>query len=129
MPHAQRTGKRPQHKGNQMKLVTAIIKPFKLEEVRSALTDLGLQGMTVTEVKGYGRQKGHTEIYRGAEYAVSFLPKIKIEVVVPEGTVDKAVEAIVRTARTGQIGDGKIFVSPIEHAVRVRTGETDDSAI
>jgi nitrogen regulatory protein PII len=103
-----------------MKLVTAIIKPFKLEEVRSALTDLGLQGMTVTEVKGYGRQKGH---------AVSFLPKIKIEVVVPEGTVDKAVEAIVRTARTGQIGDGKIFVSPIEHAVRVRTGETDDSAI
>jgi nitrogen regulatory protein P-II 2 len=112
-----------------MKLVTAIIKPFKLEEVRSALTDLGLQGMTVTEVKGYGRQKGHTEIYRGAEYAVSFLPKIKIEIVVPSGTVDKAVEAIVRSARTGQIGDGKIFVSPIEHAVRVRTGETDDSAI
>ena len=112
-----------------MKLVTAIIKPFKLEEVRSALTDLGLQGMTVTEVKGYGRQKGHTEIYRGAEYAVSFLPKVKIEVVVPSGTVDKAVEAIVRAARTGQIGDGKIFVSPIDHAVRVRTGETDDSAI
>ena len=95
-----------------MKLVTAIIKPFKLEEV-----------------KGYGRQKGHTEIYRGAEYAVSFLPKVKIEVVVPAGTVEKAVEAIVRTARTGQIGDGKIFVSPIDHAVRVRTGETDDSAI
>jgi nitrogen regulatory protein P-II 2 len=112
-----------------MKLVTAIIKPFKLEEVRSALTDLGLQGMTVTEVKGYGRQKGHTEIYRGAEYAVSFLPKIKIEIVVPSGNVDKATEAIVRSARTGQIGDGKIFVSPIEHAVRVRTGETDDSAI
>jgi len=112
-----------------MKLVTAVIKPFKLEEVRTALTDLGLQGMTVTEVKGYGRQKGHTEIYRGAEYTVSFLPKIKIEVVVPANTVDKAVEAIVRTARTGQIGDGKIFVSPIEHAVRVRTGETDDSAI
>ena len=112
-----------------MKLVTAIIKPFKLEEVRSALTDLGLQGMTVTEVKGYGRQKGHTEIYRGAEYAVSFLPKVKLEVVVPSGVVDKAVEAIVRAARTGQIGDGKIFVSPIEHAVRVRTGETDDSAI
>jgi nitrogen regulatory protein P-II 2 len=112
-----------------MKLVTAIIKPFKLEEVRSALTDLGLQGMTVTEVKGYGRQKGHTEIYRGAEYAVSFLPKVKIEVVVPSGSVDKATEAIVRAARTGQIGDGKIFVSPIEHAVRVRTGETDDSAI
>ena len=112
-----------------MKLVTAVIKPFKLEEVRSALTDLGLQGMTVTEVKGYGRQKGHTEIYRGAEYAVSFLPKVKIEVVVPSGSVDKAVESIVRTARTGQIGDGKIFVSPIEQAVRVRTGETDDSAI
>jgi nitrogen regulatory protein P-II 2 len=112
-----------------MKLVTAIIKPFKLEEVRSALTDLGLQGMTVTEVKGYGRQKGHTEIYRGAEYAVSFLPKIKIEVVVPSAIVDKAVEAIVRTARTGQIGDGKIFVSAIEHTVRIRTGETDDNAI
>ena len=112
-----------------MKLVTAIIKPFKLEEVRSALTDLGLQGMTVTEVKGYGRQKGHTEIYRGAEYAVNFLPKIKIEVVTPSATVDKAVEAIVRTARTGQIGDGKIFVSAIEHTVRIRTGETDDNAI
>jgi nitrogen regulatory protein P-II 2 len=112
-----------------MKLVTAIIKPFKLEEVRAALTGLGLQGMTVTEVKGYGRQKGHTEIYRGAEYAVNFLPKVKIEVVVPSGTVDKAVEAIVRSARTGQIGDGKIFVSAIDHAVRVRTGETDDGAI
>jgi nitrogen regulatory protein P-II 2 len=112
-----------------MKLVTAIIKPFKLEEVRSALTDLGLQGMTVSEVKGYGRQKGHTEIYRGAEYAVSFLPKVKIEVAVPTGSVDKAIEAIVRAARTGQIGDGKIFVSTIDHAVRVRTGETDDSAI
>jgi len=112
-----------------MKLVTAIIKPFKLEEVRAALTDLGLQGMTVTEVKGYGRQKGHTEIYRGAEYAVSFLPKVKIDVVVPSGSVDKAVEAIVRAAKTGQIGDGKIFVSAIDQAVRVRTGETDDSAI
>jgi nitrogen regulatory protein P-II 2 len=112
-----------------MKLVTAIIKPFKLEEVRSALTELGLQGMTVTEVKGYGRQKGHTEIYRGAEYEVSFLPKIKIEVVVPSHTMDKAIEVIARTARTGQIGDGKIFVSAIEHTVRIRTGETDDSAI
>ena len=112
-----------------MKLVIAIIKPFKLDEVRDALAKLGISGLTVSEVKGYGRQKGHTEIYRGAEYAVSFLPKIKIEVVVPSGTVDKAVEAIVRTARTGQIGDGKIFVSPIDHAVRVRTGETDDSAI
>ena len=120
---------RPSHKGNHMKLVTAIIKPFKLEEVRSALTDLGLQGMTVTEVKGYGRQKGHTEIYRGAEYAVSFLPKVKIEVVVPSGTVDKAVEAIVRTARTGQIGDGKIFVSPLEQVVRIRTGETGKDAL
>ncbi len=112
-----------------MKLVTAIIKPFKLEDVRSALSDLGLQGLTVTEVKGYGRQKGHTEIYRGAEYAVNFLPKIKVEVVVPSSAADKVVDAIVRTARTGQIGDGKIFVIPVEHVVRVRTGETDDSAI
>ena len=112
-----------------MKIVMAVIKPFKLDEVREALTALGVHGLTVTEVKGYGRQKGHTEIYRGAEYAVNFLPKIKIEVVVPSGSVDRAVEAIVRTARTGQIGDGKIFVSPIDHAVRVRTGETDDSAI
>jgi nitrogen regulatory protein P-II 2 len=112
-----------------MKLVTAIIKPFKLEEVRSALTDLGLQGMTVTEVKGYGRQKGHTEIYRGAEYAVSFLPKIKIEVVVASAQLDKAIEAISRAAKTGQIGDGKIFVSTVEHTVRIRTGETDDNAL
>jgi nitrogen regulatory protein P-II 2 len=112
-----------------MKLVSAIIKPFKLEEVRAALTDLGFQGMTVTEVKGYGRQKGHTEIYRGAEYAVNFLPKLKIEVVVPSSEVDKAIEAIIRTAKTGQIGDGKIFVSGIEHTVRIRTGETDDNAL
>ena len=112
-----------------MKLITAIIKPFKLEEVRSALTDLGLQGMTVTEVKGYGRQKGHTEIYRGAEYAVSFLPKVKIEVVVAAGDVDKTISAIVQSAKTGQIGDGKIFVSTVEHTVRIRTGETDDSAL
>ena len=112
-----------------MKLVTAIIKPFKLEEVRAALTDLGFQGMTVTEVKGYGRQKGHTEIYRGAEYAVSFLPKIKIEVVVAAGDSEKAVEAITRAAKTGQIGDGKIFVSTIEHTVRIRTGEADESAL
>jgi nitrogen regulatory protein P-II 2 len=112
-----------------MKLVTAIIKPFKLEEVRSALTELGFQGMTVTEVKGYGRQKGHTEIYRGAEYAVSFLPKIKIEVVVPSSDADKAVDAITRTAKTGQIGDGKIFVSSIEHTVRIRTGEADENAL
>ena len=112
-----------------MKLVTAIIKPFKLEEVRTALTDLGLQGMTVTEVKGYGRQKGHTEIYRGAEYAVSFRPKIKIEVVVSSGQLDKAIEAISKSAKTGQIGDGKIFVSTVEHTVRIRTGETDDNAL
>lgn len=112
-----------------MKLLTAIIKPFKLEEVRAALTDLGLQGMTVTEVKGYGRQKGHTEIYRGAEYAVSFLPKIKIEIVVPSEQVDKAAEAVQTAAKTGQIGDGKIFISPIDHTIRVRTGETDDTAL
>lgn len=112
-----------------MKLITAIIKPFKLEEVRSSLTDIGLQGMTVTEVKGYGRQKGHTEVYRGAEYAVSFLPKIKIEVVVADALVNKAVEAIVKAAKTGQIGDGKIFVSSIEHTLRIRTGESDDAAL
>ena len=112
-----------------MKMISAVIKPFKLEEVRAALTDLGLQGMTVTEVKGYGRQKGHTEIYRGAEYVVNFLPKVKIEVVVASGDVEKAVEAIVRAAKTGQIGDGKIFVSAIEHTVRISTGETDDSAL
>ncbi|MCB1522305.1 MAG: P-II family nitrogen regulator [Hyphomicrobiaceae bacterium] len=112
-----------------MKLITAIIKPFKLEEVRSALTDLGLQGMTVTEVKGYGRQKGHTEIYRGAEYAVSFLPKVKIEVVVGSDQVAKALAAIQAAARTGQIGDGKIFVSTIDNTVRIRTGETDSDAL
>ncbi|MFV0294728.1 MAG: P-II family nitrogen regulator [Hyphomicrobiaceae bacterium] len=112
-----------------MKLISAIIKPFKLEEVRSALTDLGLQGMTVTEVKGYGRQKGHTEIYRGAEYAVSFLPKVKLEVVVQDDDADKAVEAIATAARTGQIGDGKIFIIPVEHSLRIRTGETDDNAL
>jgi nitrogen regulatory protein P-II 2 len=112
-----------------MKLITAVIKPFKLEEVRSNLTDIGLQGMTVTEVKGYGRQKGHTEVYRGAEYAVSFLPKIKLEVVVADALVNKAVEAIVKAAKTGQIGDGKIFVSSIEHTLRIRTGESDDAAL
>ena len=112
-----------------MKLLTAIIKPFKLDEVRSALTDAGITGMTVTEVKGYGRQKGHTEIYRGAEYAVSFLPKIKVEVVVAADQVDRAIEVITRSAKTGQIGDGKIFVSPVEHSIRIRTGETDDAAL
>ena len=112
-----------------MKLITAIIKPFKLEEVRTALTDLGLQGMTVTEVKGYGRQKGHTEIYRGAEYAVNFLPKIRIEVAVPSERVGVVMDAIIASAKTGQIGDGKIFVTAIDQAVRIRTGETDVDAL
>lgn len=112
-----------------MKLVTAIIKPFKLEEVRDALLALGVHGMTVTEVKGYGRQKGHTEIYRGAEYLVNFLPKIRIEVAVPEDRADRVVEALAASAKTGQIGDGKIFVTPIERAVRIRTGETDADAL
>jgi nitrogen regulatory protein P-II 2 len=112
-----------------MKLVTAIIKPFKLDDVREALTSIGLEGMTVTEVKGYGRQKGHTEIYRGAEYAVNFLPKIKIDVVVGADAAEKAIEAIATAAKTGQIGDGKIFVSSIESVVRIRTGETDSNAI
>ena len=111
-----------------MKLVIAIIKPFKLDEVRDALTAIGVHGMTITEVKGYGRQKGHTEIYRGAEYAVNFLPKIRVEVAVPKERVDK-VDAIVSAAKTGQIGDGKIFVTPIEQAVRIRTGETDTDAL
>jgi nitrogen regulatory protein P-II 2 len=112
-----------------MKLVIAIIKPFKLEDVRDALTAVGVHGLTITEVKGYGRQKGHTEIYRGAEYAVNFLPKIKIEVAVPSDRVQRIVEAIVSSAKTGQIGDGKIFVMPVERAVRIRTGETDDNAL
>jgi nitrogen regulatory protein P-II 2 len=112
-----------------MKLVTAIIKPFKLEEVRDALTAVGVAGLTVTEVKGYGRQKGHTEIYRGAEYVVSFLPKLKIEVAVPSDRVERVVEAIVTAAKTGQIGDGKIFVMGIDHALRIRTGETDNDAL
>ncbi len=112
-----------------MKIVMAVIKPFKLDEVRDALTALGVQGLTVTEVKGYGRQKGHTEIYRGTEYAVSFLPKLKIEVAVPSESVDAVVEAITVAARTGQIGDGKIFVFPLDHVVRIRTGETDASAL
>jgi nitrogen regulatory protein P-II 2 len=112
-----------------MKLITAIIKPFKLEEVREALTALGIEGMTVTEVKGFGRQKGHTEIYRGAEYVVNLVPKIELKLVVPSDRADKIVEAIQTAARTGQIGDGKIFVSPIEHAVRIRTGELDDNAL
>jgi nitrogen regulatory protein P-II 2 len=112
-----------------MKIVMAVIKPFKLEEVRDALTTLGVHGLTVTEVKGYGRQKGHTEIYRGAEYAVSFLPKLKIEVAVPGELVSPVIEAITAAARTGQIGDGKIFVTSLERAVRIRTGETDADAL
>ena len=112
-----------------MKLVTAIVKPFKLEDVRDALMAVGVHGMTVTEVKGYGRQKGHTEIYRGAEYAVNFLPKIRIEVAVAEDDADRVVEAIGASAKTGQIGDGKIFVMPLEQAVRIRTGETDSDAL
>jgi nitrogen regulatory protein P-II 2 len=112
-----------------MKLVTAVIKPFKLEDVRDALNSMGVHGMTVTEVKGYGRQKGHTEIYRGAEYAVNFLPKLRIEIAVPSDRADKVVEAIGTAAKTGQIGDGKIFVTDIERAVRIRTGETDNDAL
>ena len=112
-----------------MKLVVAIIKPFKLDEVRQALTAIGVHGMTVTEVKGYGRQKGHTEIYRGAEYIVNFLPKLRIEIAVSSDLVAKSVEAITASARTGQIGDGKIFVTSIDHALRIRTGETDSDAL
>jgi nitrogen regulatory protein P-II 2 len=112
-----------------MKIVMAIIKPFKLDDVRDALTSIGVHGMTVTEVKGYGRQKGHTEIYRGAEYSVSFLPKLKIEVAVGSEQVDNVIEAITTAAKTGQIGDGKIFILSLEHAVRIRTGETDAAAL
>ena len=112
-----------------MKLVIAIIKPFKLDDVRNALGQIGVAGLTVTEVKGYGRQRGHTEIYRGAEYAVNFLPKLKIEVAVATDRADKVVETITATAKTGQIGDGKIFVIDMDHAVRIRTGETDSDAL
>ena len=112
-----------------MKLVTAIIKPFKLDEVREALSAIGVQGITVTEVKGFGRQKGHTELYRGAEYVVDFLPKMKVEVVVNEGDVERCIEAIVNSARTGKIGDGKIFVTAVERIVRIRTGEENENAV
>jgi nitrogen regulatory protein PII len=112
-----------------MKLVTAIIKPFKLEDVREALQEAGVEGLTVTEVKGYGRQKGHKEIYRGAEYAVNFLPKVRIDVVVPADLVPRVIEELSNHARTGEIGDGKIFVQPVEQAVRIRTGETDLAAL
>ena len=112
-----------------MKMITAVIKPFKLEEVREALAECGVTGLTVTEVKGFGRQKGHTELYRGAEYVVDFLPKVKVEVVVKTEDVDRCVDAIVNVARTGKIGDGKIFVTPVERVVRIRTGDLDDAAI
>ena len=112
-----------------MKKIEAIIKPFKLDDVREALTEIGITGMTVTEVKGFGRQKGHTEIYRGAEYAVDFLPKVKLELVLSDDQVERAIEVIVESARSGKIGDGKIFVLPVEEAVRIRTGETSDAAV
>lgn len=112
-----------------MKKIEAIIKPFKLDEVREALSEIGVTGLTVTEVKGFGRQKGHTELYRGAEYVVDFLPKVKVEVVVPESMVDSALEAITKSARTGKIGDGKIFVTTVEQVIRIRTGETGEAAI
>jgi len=112
-----------------MKMVTAIIKPFKLDDVRGALTDLGVSGMTVTEVRGFGRQKGHTELYRGAEYVVEFMPKSQIQVAVRDDMVEPTIEAILAAARTGKVGDGKVFVAPIEHTVRIRTGEEDDAAL
>ncbi len=112
-----------------MKLITAVIKPFKLDDTRDALSEVGIQGLTVTEVKGFGRQKGHTELYRGAEYVVDFLPKVKIELAIDDDRVDAAIEAITRSACTGKIGDGKIFVSPLEQAIRIRTGETGSEAL
>lgn len=112
-----------------MKKIEAIIKPFKLDEVREALSEVGINGLTVAEVKGFGRQKGHTELYRGAEYVVDFLPKIKVDIVLADELVDQAVEAIIRAAHTGKIGDGKIFVSPVEQVIRIRTGETGDAAV
>ena len=112
-----------------MKLITSIIKPFKLDEVREALAEVGVTGLTVTEVKGFGRQKGHTELYRGAEYVVDFLPKVKVEAVVPGDRAEAAIEAITKAARTGKIGDGKIFITPVEQVIRIRTGETNESAV
>ena len=112
-----------------MKKIDAIVKPFKLDEVREALSEIGVSGLTVTEVKGFGRQKGHTELYRGAEYVVDFLPKVKIEIVVADDAVEQAIEAIIKAARTGKIGDGKIFVTSVEQVVRIRTGETNEAAI
>ena len=124
-----RAGRNADHVGPPMKLVIAIIKPFKLDDVRNALGQIGIAGLTVTEVKGYGRQRGHTEIYRGAEYAVNLLPKLKIEVAGASARADKVVETITSTAKTGQIGDGKIFVVDVDHVVRIRTGETDTDAL
>ena len=112
-----------------MKKIEAIFKPFKLDEVREALSEIGVSGLTVTEVKGFGRQKGHTELYRGAEYVVDFLPKVKVDVVLPDKLVDSAIDAIVKAARTGKIGDGKIFISSVDQVIRIRTGETDEAAI
>jgi nitrogen regulatory protein P-II 1 len=112
-----------------MKKIEAVVKPFKLDEVREALSEIGVTGLTVTEVKGFGRQKGHTELYRGAEYVVDFLPKVKVEVVVADTLADQAIEAIVKAARTGKIGDGKIFVTTVEQVIRIRTGETDEAAV
>jgi nitrogen regulatory protein PII/polyisoprenoid-binding protein YceI len=120
---------RPDDRSSQMKLITAIIKPFKLDEVRAALSDLGVSGMTVTEVKGFGRQRGHTELYRGAEYVVDFVPKARIEIAVRSEVVDQVVDAIVKAAKTGKVGDGKIFISDVQRAIRIRTGETDKSAL
>src|SRR2546423_15718801 len=116
-------------RGPAIKQITAIVKPFRLEEVREALAEVGVTGLTVTEVKGFGRQKGHTELYRGAEYVVDFLPKVKVEVVVKDGDTERCVDAIVKAAKTGKIGDGKIFVTPVEQVVRIRTGETNEDAV
>lgn len=125
-----RPTQRPVHgKGCDVKLIIAAIKPFKLEEVRQALTEIGVRGMMVTEIKGFGGQSGHTEIYRGAEYAVNFVPKVRLEMVVADGLADAVVDTIAKTAKTGKIGDGKIFVLDVQHAMRVRTGETDDDAL
>jgi nitrogen regulatory protein PII len=127
--HARNIGKSSQQQNHDMKKIEAIIKPFKLEEVKDALSEIGIEGMTVSEVKGFGRQKGHTEIYRGSEYTVDFLPKIKIEIVVADGQKDAAVSAIIKAAKTGKIGDGKVFTSTIDDAVRIRTEEKGDSAV
>jgi nitrogen regulatory protein P-II 2 len=129
LPDLQSLNNKPAAGGALMKLIIAVIKPFKLDEVRDALSAVDVQGITVSEVKGYGRQKGHTEIYRGAEYAIHFLPKVRLEIAVPSENAQRVVDAIVKTAKTGQIGDGKIFVTTIESAIRIRTGETDNDAL